>query len=247
MIRALIIDDEAHIRKDIRSKVEDHFSNDIIVIEEAESVETGLIAIDKYEPQLLFLDVHLTDGTGFDLLTQTAHKGFDVIFITGFDDHAIKAIRVGALDYILKPVDIDEFITSVEKAIANNKKENHLEKLVEISSEYFNKGAQNKRIILKTTDNVYAVYEDDIIYCKSDGNYTTFFTQQMEKIVVSKSIKKVTEILSEDNFIRCHQSYIVNKKHVLKYNKQGVLVVNLDIRVPVSSRRKDYVIKRIFE
>ena len=247
MIRALIIDDEAHIRKDIRSKVEAHFSNDIIVIEEAESVETGLIAINKYEPQLLFLDVHLTDGTGFDLLTQTAHKGFDVIFITGFDDHAIKAIKVGALDYILKPVDIEEFITSVEKAIANHKKENHLEKLVEISSEYFNKGTQNKRIILKTTDNVYAVYEDDIIYCKSDGNYTTFFTQQMEKIVVSKSIKKVTEILSEDNFIRCHQSYIVNKKHVLKYNKQGVLVVNLDIRVPVSSRRKDYVIKRIFE
>jgi two-component system LytT family response regulator len=247
MIRALIIDDEAHIRKDIRSKVEDHFSKDIIIISEAESVETGLIAIDTYEPHLLFLDVHLTDGTGFDLLTQTAHKGFDVIFVTGFDDHAIKAIKVGALDYILKPVDIDEFVASVEKAIANNKKENHLEKLVEISSEYFNKGTQNKRIILKTTDNVYAIYEDDIIYCKSDGNYTTFFTQQMEKIVVSKSIKKVTEILSEDNFIRCHQSYIVNKKHVLKYNKQGVLVVHLDIRVPVSSRRKDYVIKRIFE
>lgn len=247
MIRALIIDDEAHIRKDIRSKVEDHFSKDIIIIGEAESVETGLTAIDKYEPHLLFLDVHLTDGTGFDLLTQTAYKDFDVIFVTGFDDHAIKAIKVGALDYILKPVDIEEFVASVEKAIANNKKENHLEKLVEISSEYFNKGTQNKRIILKTTDNVYAVYEDDIIYCKSDGNYTTFFTQQMEKIVVSKSIKKVTEILSEDNFIRCHQSYIVNKKHVLKYNKQGVLVVNLDIRVPVSSRRKDYVIKRIFE
>ena len=99
MIRALIIDDEAHIRKDIRNKVEDHFSNDIIIIEEAESVETGLIAIDKYEPQLLFLDVHLTDGTGFDLLTQTAYKGFDVIFITGYDDHAIKAIKVGAVSY----------------------------------------------------------------------------------------------------------------------------------------------------
>ena len=102
MIRALIIDDEAHIRKDIRSRVEDHFSKDIVIIGEAESVETGLIAIDKYEPHLLFLDVHLIDGTGFDVLTQTTYKDFDVIFVTGFDDHAIKAIKVGALDYILK-------------------------------------------------------------------------------------------------------------------------------------------------
>lgn len=246
MIRALLIDNEAHIRDDVREKLETYFKDEILVVGEAEGVETGLAAIAKHSPDLLFLDIHMDDGTGFDLITQSQKKDFEVIFITGFDQHAIKAIRVGALDYIIKPIDDDEFREAAQKAIQNYEKENHLEKLIEISSEYF-KGAKKKRVILKTTDTVYAIYEDDIIYCRSDGNYTTFYTQQLEKIVVSKPLKQIEEILSENVFIRCHQSYIVNKKHVLKYNKQGVLIVHLDFKVPVSSRRKDYALKKIFD
>ncbi|MFK8102244.1 MAG: LytR/AlgR family response regulator transcription factor [Saprospiraceae bacterium] len=247
MIKAIIIDDEAHVRKDLRQKIETYFNSEIIIVAEGESVATGLIALEKHEPQLVFLDIHMSDGTGFDLLTQAPSKNFDVIFVTGFDNNAIKAIKVGALDYILKPVDEEELKEAVEKAIANNtEKDKDLQKLIEISSEYF-KGVKNKRIILKTLDTVYAVYEDDILYCRSDGNYTTFYTQQLEKIIVSKPIKKIEEILSEDSFIRCHQSYIVNKKHVLKYNKEGVLIVHLDAKIPVSSRRKEYALKRIFD
>jgi len=246
MIKALLIDNEAHIREDVREKLETYFKDEILVVGEAEGVETGLKAIEQHSPDLLFLDIHMEDGTGFDLINQSQKKDFEVIFITGFDQHAIKAIRVGALDYIIKPVDDDEFREAAQKAIQNYEKENHLEKLIEISSEYF-KGAKKKRVILKTTDTVYAIYEDDIIYCRSDGNYTTFYTQQMEKIVVSKPLKQIEEILSENVFIRCHQSYIVNKKHVLKYNKQGVLIVHLDFKVPVSSRRKDYALKKIFD
>ena len=246
MIRAIVIDDEAYIRSNVIDMLTQDFGNEIIVVSEADNVSNALLRIEEYQPDLLFLDVNLTDGTGFDILQKCDLDKFDVIFITGFDQHAIKAIKVGALDYIIKPIDQLEFHEAVIKAIENNNKENHLEKLIEISSEYFN-GAKNKRIILKTSDNVYAIYEDDIIYCRSDGNYTTFYTQQLEKIVLSKSIKKVQEILSEYTFIRCHKSYIVNKKHVLKYNKQGVLIVNLDIKIPVSSRRKEYALKRIFD
>lgn len=246
MMKAILIDDEASVRADIREKILDCFSKDIVIVAEADNVASGLEAIQKFEPNLLLLDIHLSDGTGFELLQKSAFKDFEVIFITGFDQHAIKAIKVGALDYILKPVDDLEFREAVQKALDNNKKEKHLEKLIEISSEYF-KGVEKKRVILKTTDTVYAIYEDDIIYCRSDGNYTTFFTQQLEKIVISKPIKKVEEILSEHNFIRCHQSYIVNKKHVLKYNKQGVLIVHLDFKIPVSSRRRDFVLKKIFD
>lgn len=246
MIKAIIIDDEANVRADIREKIETHFKNEITIVSEADSVASGVKVIAQFEPQLLLLDVHLGDGTSFDILQQTTFKDFNVIFITGYDTHAIKAIKVGALDYILKPVEDEEFINALQKVTTHEKKESHLEKLIEISSEYFN-GVKNKRVILKTSDNVYAIYEDDIIYCRSEGNYTTFYTQQMEKIMVSKSIKKVEEILSEDTFIRCHQSYIVNKKHVLKYNKQGILVVHLDFKVPVSSRRKEYVLKKIFD
>ncbi len=246
MIKTVIIDDEAGVRADIREKVETHFKNEISIIGEADSVASGIKTIEELKPQLLLLDINLGDGTSFDILQEVTSKNFDVILITGYDTHAIKAIKVGALDYILKPVEIDEFIDALQKVITEDKNENHLEKLIEISSEYFS-GVKNKRVILKTSDNVYAIYEDDIIYCRSEGNYTTFYTQQMEKIMVSKSIKKVEEILSEETFIRCHQSYIVNKKHVLKYNKQGILVVHLDFKVPVSSRRKDYVLKRIFD
>jgi two-component system LytT family response regulator len=246
MIKALIIDDEAHVRQDVRSKVVEYFAKDIAIMGEAENVEKALEAISKFEPDLLLLDVNLGDGTGFDIIADSVYKDFKVIFITGYDNHAIKAIKVGALDYVLKPIDDLEFQLAISKALEDNKHNAHLEKLIEISHDYF-KGVERKRVILKTADTVYAIYEDDIVYCRSDGNYTTFYTRQMEKILVSKPLKQIEEILSEDIFIRCHQSFIVNKKHVLKYNKQGVLVVNLDFKVPVSSRRKEYVLKRIFD
>jgi len=246
MIRAIIVDDESHIRDEIREKIATHYTRHISIVAESNSKENAIKSIEELEPDLVFMDVNLGDGTGFDVIQESSFTDFDLIFITGFDNHAIKAIKVGALDYILKPVDDDEFKEAVNKAIDHDSKEYQLEKLIEVSNEFF-KGAKDKRVILKTADTVYAVYENDIIYCRSDGNYTTFYTQQLEKIVVSKSIKKVEEILSEEVFIRCHQSYLVNKKHVLKYNKNGVLIVHLDFKVPVSSRRKDYTLKRIFE
>ena len=246
MIKTLIIDDEAHVRQDVFEKVEAFFKDKISVVAQADGVTTAVALIETHQPDLLLLDINMQDGTGFDVITKSTYKNYDVIFITGFDNHAIKAIKVGALDYILKPIDDSEFKESLQKAIENKAPEKELEKLIEVSQEYFN-GVKNKRVILKTTETVYAIYEDDIIYCRSDGNYTTFYTQQMEKIVISKPLKQVEEILTEDVFVRCHQSYIVNKKHVLKYNKNGVLIVHMDFKVPVSSRRKDYTLKKIFE
>jgi len=246
MIKAIIIDDEQHIREDVRSKVVSYFAKEIAIMAEAKSVEEALAAIATFEPDLLFLDVNLQDGTGFDVISRSEYKDFDVIFITGYDNHAIKAIKVGALDYILKPVADDEFEQAVAKAIKEARPADELGKLIEVSNDYF-KGVEKKRVILKTADTVYAIYEDDIIYCRSEGNYTTFYTQQLEKIVVSKPLKQIEEVLTESDFIRCHQSYIVNKKHVLKYNKQGVLIVHLDFKIPVSSRRRDYALKRIFD
>lgn len=246
MIKTLIIDDEAHVRQDVFEKVETFFGDKISVVAQADDVATAVTLIETHQPDLLLLDINMQDGTGFDVITKSTYKNFDVIFITGFDNHAIKAIKVGALDYVLKPIDDSEFKEAIQKAIENKAPEKELEKLIEVSQEYFN-GVKNKRVILKTTETVYAIYEDDIIYCRSDGNYTTFYTQQMEKIVISKPLKQVEEILSEDVFVRCHQSYIVNKKHVLKYNKNGVLIVHMDFKVPVSSRRKDYTLKKIFE
>ena len=246
MIKAVLVDDETFVIEDLMDKLESYFSNEISIMATASSVEEGIDIINVHKPDLVLLDINLKDGTGFDLITKSTYKEFEIIFITGYDNHAIQAIKVGALDYILKPVDDDEFKQAIRKSIENCGRNNHLEKLIEVSGEYF-RNVENKRVILKTTDTVYAVYEDDIVYCKSDGNYTTFHTQQSERIVVSKSIKKIEEILSKDLFVRCHQSYIVNKKHVFKYTKDGMLIVHMNIKVPVSSRRKEFTMKSIFK
>lgn len=244
-IKTLIIDDETAIRNDLKEKLRQYFPDTVEIVGEASTVADGILQVKLCKPDLILLDIHLGNGTGFDILTAIDNKQFNVIFITGFDNNAIKAIKVGALDYILKPVDDDEFTEAIEKVIALKNEENHLDKLIEVSQDFF-EGVKEKRVILKTADAVYAVYEKDILYCRSEGNYTTFYTQQLEKIMISKPLKKVEELLSPELFIRCHQSYIVNKKHVLKYDKNGVLIIHLDIKIPVSSRRKDYTLERIF-
>ncbi|WP_422106784.1 LytR/AlgR family response regulator transcription factor [Winogradskyella sp.] len=246
MIKAIIVEDEIYLRDCIRAYITDQFANDVMIVGEAESVKKSLDLIHRIKPDLIFLDIHLSDGTGFDILTRTTHKAFDVIFITGFDHHAIKAIKVGALDYILKPIDDEELSHAVSKAIMRHKDLGNIEKLIEVSNDYFN-GALKKRVILKTADFVHAVYEEDIIYCKSAGNYTTIHTTTEERIMVSKSIKKIQEILTEIEFIRCHQSYVVNRRHVLKYHKKGMLIMSSDIKIPVSARRKDTAIRQIFK
>lgn len=246
MIKAIIIDDEAAIREDINLKVDEYFTGKIEIVAKVGSIKKALLAIELHKPDLLFLDIELEDGTGFELLSKIPNKNFEVIFATGFNQHAIKAIKVGALDYLLKPIEDSEFVDAVKKALDQVGKNNTLDKAIEVSNDFF-QGALDKRVILKTADTVYAVYEKDILYCRSDGNYTTFYTNQDERIVVSKPLKKIEEILSESEFVRCHQSYVVNKIHVSKYNKQGVLIVKTDIKVPVSSRRKDYALTRIFK
>ncbi|WP_435578744.1 LytR/AlgR family response regulator transcription factor [Gilvibacter sp.] len=245
MIKAIIIDDEKAIREDLNQKIEAYFTDAINVVAKVGSVKEGLLAINLHKPDLVLLDIELEDGTGFDLLQQIQHKDFELIFITGFNNHAIKAIRVGALDYILKPVDDSEFTEAVKKAI-DQKEAANLEQSLEATHDYF-KGIGERRIVLKTTDTVYAVYEKDLLYCRSDGNYTTFYTNNSERIVVSKPLKKIEELLTEAEFIRCHQSYLVNRSYVRKYSKQGVLILADDVKVPVSSRRKDYALERIFK
>ncbi len=245
MIKAILIDDEVYIRELIREKLTNNFQDKIEIVGEAEGVSDAIQVISKEKPDLLFLDIHLKDGTSFDILSQIDYKDLSLVFITGFDDHAIKAIKVGALDYIIKPIDDDEFNTAVTKVVEGFQQHNHTEKSVEVSKEHFTKSSGRKRIILKTLENIFIVYEEDIFYCKSEGNYTMFYTKN-DRIVVSKPIKMMEELLSKNVFIRCHKSYLVNKNHVIQYNKNGLLIINEDHKVPVSSRRKDFIIQEIF-
>lgn len=245
MIRAIVIDDESLMREEVKTRVSNFFPLDIAIVAEAANVTEALEIIIKFEPELIFLDVHLTDGTGFDVLEKTTNKNFNVIFITGFDTNAIKAIRVGALDYILKPIEDDEFKDAVQKAIESKEKESGLDTSVAISQDHY-QGVNQKRIVFKATEGVYAVQEEDILYCHSEGNYTTVHTEIHGNILVSNHLKKIEELLPSSLFVRCHQSFVVNKLHVLKYSKKGVLFLKNNVEIPVAARRRDFTLKHIF-
>ncbi|MDC8006044.1 response regulator [Aureisphaera galaxeae] len=245
MKRAIIIDDEEYLRVQIREKLEKHFGEEILVIGEAATVKNGVKIIQSMKPDLLLLDIQLADGTGFDILSQLGHKDFQLIFITAFDHEAIKAIKVGALDYVLKPIDDDDFIAAIGKTIQEHRSTIEMHDHIEASQIHF-KGLERKRIVLKTTSTYYTLLEDDIIYCKADGSYTHVYAVNEESIMVSKTLKMVEELLSEGQFVRCHNSYIVNKDHIVKYKVNGTLITSSGDKIPVSSRKKDSFIKRIF-
>ena len=246
MKRVIIIDDEEYLRIQIREKLERYFSDDVIVIGEASSVENGVKIIDSLKPDLLLLDIEITGGTGFDILSKIAHTGFQLIFITGFDHLAIKAIKVGALDYVLKPIDDEDFITAIKTTLKVDSKQNQLQELIEASYIQF-KGLEKKKIVLKTANTLYSILEDDIVYCKADGNYTHVYLKDKEKIVVSKTLKKLEDLFTEVKFVRCHNSFVVNKDYIEKYTSNGTLITTNGVKIPVSSRKKDSLLKRIFK
>ncbi|MDC1162280.1 LytTR family DNA-binding domain-containing protein [Tenacibaculum sp.] len=244
MLKTLIIEDERHIREDLKRQVYEDFRNDLTIIDEAISVKEGIEKIKRYQPHLVFMDIDLGDGTSFDILSSLDEINFKIIFVTGFDSHTIKAIRLGALDYLLKPIDEDEFKEAVIRAISTIEKENNLGSSVNIANHYYKEG-EHRKIVLKTLDTQHLVAFDDILYCKSEGNYTTFHLFD-ENIVVSKSMKKIEELLDEKQFLKCHQSYIVNKAYITKYTNEGFLITKRGEQIPVATRRKEMVLKSLF-
>jgi len=244
MINAVIIEDEISIRNDLKDKLNSFFNTKIVLIGEADNVKDATKLINQLKPNLLLLDIELKDGTSFDLLSNLNHSNFQIIFITGFNEHAIKAIKIGALDYILKPVDEDEFNEAIKKSIDNLSKDTTVGQFIKVSNDYF-VGNKKKRIVLKTLETNYIVYEDDIIYCNSDGNYTTFYMNNNKKILISKPLKKVEELISKNIFIKCHQSYLVNINYIEEYKSSGYLFLCNNIKIPIAGRRKEYVFRRI--
>ncbi len=245
MMNVLIVDDEFYVRKEISGLLETYFNNNISVVGEAESVKEAVLLIETVKPDVVFLDIQLIDGTGFDVISQVIYKNFQVIFITAFNQYAIKAIKIGALDYILKPIDKTEFVGAVNKLMSNGQKEPDTKKLVEIVNDHYT-GKEKTRIVLRTSKTLYTVFQDDIVYCKSDGNYTIFYTVDQKRIMVTQTLSKMQELLPENNFIRCHHSFVVNKFHVKQYDKKGVLTLIGDVKIPVSGRKLKGVLENIF-
>jgi two-component system LytT family response regulator len=246
MIRAIVVDDESNSRKAVLNLLSMYCEN-IEVVGVADSCATGYEIINESKPELIFLDVELGDGTGFDLIKKFHKPDFKVIFVTAFDKYAIKAIKCSALDYILKPVNPNELVNAIEKAMTSLEIEEELSLKVNNYIENLSTSIKNKKIILNTSSNVYIVNITDIIRLQADQNYTHIHIDGKSPVMIAKTLKEFEEMLSEHGFFRIHQSHLINMSCIQEYEKGGqasVVLTNSD-KVPVSSRKRDLFLKAL--
>ena len=260
MIRTVIIEDEAAIRKEIEWLVGKQ--PDLEVVGSAGSVAQGVKLIKEQQPDLLLMDIQLADGNAFDLLEQVGELPSQLIFITAYNHHAIRAIKYGALDYLLKPLDEDELQAALDRVRAGFAKSQTVDAsartqqlaaaAAQISRDTESPGEAplatlDDQIVLHTMDYLQLLQLKDIVYCRSEGSYTTFVLHDEREVMVSKPLKFYDELLPEKWFIRPHQSYLLNLLFVDRYVKTGYIYLKDQRQVPVSVRKKDYVLQRLIQ
>ena len=236
MITAILIDDDKHLRKGLKALLE-RYTDDIAIIGEAESVKTGIVAIERLKPQVIFLDIHLSDGTGFDILERIAH----IVFITAHEQYAVKAFKFSALDFILKPVDPEELQNTINKIKQVASKANSFEH-IDLLLENIRKKVDNfKRIALSTSDGIHLFEVSDIIRCEAKVNYTEFFIKNHKPILISRTLKEYEELLTEHGFERVHQSHLINLSYLKSYIKSdgGYVIMSDNTNIPIAQSKKE--------
>ena len=240
MIRTVVIEDEEHSRKMLMAMLHEH-CRAINVDGSADSVTTGLAAISEQRPELVFLDIELQSETSFEILEKLPEINFELVFTTAFDHYALKAIKFCAIDYLLKPIDLNELRIAVAKAEKRLNRE-YLNKNLEVLVNNLKSGSQNNhRIALSTLEGLLFVNVRDIIYCESSGPYTKFFFKQAPVIVTSKHLKEYEDLLNGYEFFRIHKSYLVNLQEIKKYirGEGGHLIMSNGAALNVSKQRKE--------
>ena len=246
MIKAIIIDDEKDARFILRSLVEKHLSN-ITIVAEADGVETGEEIIKTHNPDLVFLDIQMRTGTGFDLLNKLGNVNFEVIFITAYNQYAVDAFKFSAFGYLLKPIktrELKDVVGKLENRLKSQQKgvNQRLKVLVE---NYGNEG-EIQKLIINNVEGFQVVKINQIIRLEGDRNYTHFILEGNKKITTSKNIGEYEQLLNDYGFFRIHQSTIISLRHVTAYQKgDGGMVEMTDGKsVKVSRYRKEEFLKR---
>lgn len=244
MIKAIIIDDIEQARITLKKDLQ-VYSPDVEIIGEANGVVEGAKLLKNTKPDILFLDIQMQDGSGFDLLDILKEINFKIIFITASDAHAIKAFRYAAIDYLMKPVDPDELISALRKYREHNPNENENYKL--LNETLKNAQKPHERLALHTQDKIHIVNIQDIIRCESNINYTEFHFSNGKKFLVTKTLKDFEDLLNDQGFYRVHQSHLVNTKYIKEFVKTdgGYLIMTDGCNVPVSSRKRPEVVKML--
>ena len=244
-MRILIVDDEPNIREGLVQLLQ-LFCKEVSEITEASSVEEGILKFNEFKPDLMFTDIELSDGTGFDLVAKLGPIETPVIFITAHNKYAVEAFKFCAIDFLTKPIAPEELMTAVEKA-KNQIKNNDLSAQLKLFKQLLEHSNDEKKIVLKDSKSVYFVKINDILHCVASGSYTDFHLLDGTKITVSKPLKEYEQMLASFNFIRSHHSHLVNISHINKLDKQdgGSIVLNNGIELPISQRKWEKVLKML--
>ena len=241
MIKAIIIDDESCFREMIQMLLEDYFP-EVKIMAQADNVEDAVQIIEMHHPDLVFLDIEIKGGTGFHVLQKLQTRHFKLIFITAFNDFAIQAIKFSAIDYILKPINEFEFKAGVERAVLEIIKKEQNDQFDHLFNNYQDKS--EKKLVLRTAQDLHVVTVSEIVHCTADNVYTTFFLSSGDKIVVSKGLGEYVDMLENYGFVRPHQSHLVNLNYIKKLDKSdgGYIILKNNTEIPVSVRRKQAVL-----
>ncbi|MBL0153221.1 MAG: response regulator transcription factor [Chitinophagaceae bacterium] len=242
-MKALVIDNEVHLREGILNMLR-QYCPEITSLAEASGVQEGLKQIRLFRPDIVLLDVEMDDGTGFDLLKQVQDPAFQLIFVTAHNKYAIDAFRFSAIDYLLKPVDIEALQSGIQKAAGRIRTSNLQEQVQVLLQQLSGISQPDRRIVLRDIDNTWFVKISDILYCEAEGTYTRFYLQEGEPILVSKNLKEYETILEPLGFIRTHHSFLANPAKIRLFDKTdgGMLVLEGGKSIPVSQRKKDWVL-----
>lgn len=239
-LKTIVVDDEKPSREALTTYIRD-FCPGIEIVAECDSVKSAYKAILEHHPQLVFLDIEMPNGNGFDLLQLFKNPSFKVVFVTAFSDYALRAFRCSATDYLLKPVKVDELIEAVDKAKQEYLSGSDNQNLVSLMESLNQKDPKPKKLVIPNNKGFVVINTSDIIMCQADGYITHFYLLGKNKITSTKILKYYEEIF-DHQLIRVHRSYMVNLAHIKGYTHQGEIILSDDLSCPLGDTYKQQFI-----
>lgn len=249
MIKTIIVDDEYNAREFLEKLLKRSFPDRFLILAKCESVDEAVVAVEKYQPELIFLDVKMPNKNGFELLKEVKSLTFEVIFTTAHNEFAIDAIKASALDYLLKPINYIDLLEAIKRFDIKTQKFMQQDRLRLLLENIDNGGIEFKKIAFPTESGFELVKTSSILYCVADSNYCHIKCIDGKKITLSKTLKYLEELLPDSIFNRIHKSYLVNLNYVNKFNKNDDFRVELTNGelLPVSVRKKEDFINAILK
>jgi two-component system LytT family response regulator len=247
VIRTIIIDDEPNSRETLELMLVKYYP-EVQITDSCSTPQEAIKSIQKHQPDLIFLDIEMPGMNGFEMLQKIQPVNFDVVFTTAYDRYAIRAIRVSALDYLLKPIDTEELDSVINHFKEKDRQsKNPLRQFEVLFEQVINKNSNNHSIALPTQEGLLIIKTGDIIRCEASGSYSKFFFTNRETLLVSRNLKEFEEILPEKEFFRIHESYIINLSFLKKYIRGdgGQAVLTDGSVLDVARRRKENFLKQI--